>query len=542
MPSPTRATSSSLLGMRDAKVRTKIMIATCTGLLALTIVGVAGIIGMSRVNVKAQQLYRNAAVPLAALAAVREGVGDSRVDAMSMLRALNPDQQTAAAHDAATADASVDAAIASYLEAHKTDLGTKRASAVADFKDKLARWRLVRGQMFALVQHGDIEGANAIYDAKLVAANAAFTKDTDTLSALEAGLVPRTAAAAANTYHVMRLVMLLVLLIGAAIALGLGLLVARMIVRPVRRVLSVLVGLASGDLSRQAGSTSGDEVGAMATALDEATATIREIIRTLGDNAQALAEVAGELSTSSHEIATGSAAASGQAMAVSASAVQISANVTSVAGGAEQIVRSIRDIAQNASEAAGVATTAVHSAGAAHQRMITLAESSVEISSFIEVITAIAEQTHLLALNATIEAARAGDAGRGFSIVASEVRELAGEARRASEDISSRITRIRVDADEAITAIGETTTVVGQISDYATTIAAAVEEQTATTNEMTRALSAVAQGSEEIAQNIASVARESHATTERMVAGQDTATTLTRMADELNAVVGRFAY
>jgi methyl-accepting chemotaxis protein len=135
-----------------------------------------------------------------------------------------------------------------------------------------------------------------------------------------------------------------------------------------------------------------------------------------------------------------------------------------------------------------------------------LGDSSQEIASVIKMITAIAAQTNLLALNATIEAARAGDAGKGFAVVASEVKELAQETARATEDIATRVDTIQQDTAGAVTAIGEISAVIGEINAFQTTIAAAVEEQTATTNEMNRNVAQAADGSRQIASSITGLA------------------------------------
>ena len=195
-------------------------------------------------------------------------------------------------------------------------------------------------------------------------------------------------------------------------------------------------------------------------------------------SAQALGGSSEELTSVSTTIAASAEQASAQANVVSAAAEQVSRNVQTVATGAEEMGASIREIAQNANEAARVAGTAVEVAHATNETVCKLGASSREIGEVVKVITSIAEQTNLLALNATIEAARAGEAGKGFAVVANEVKDLAQETAKATENISRMIEAIQGDTAGAVEAIGQISAVIGQINDYQTTIASAVEEQT----------------------------------------------------------------
>jgi methyl-accepting chemotaxis protein len=171
-----------------------------------------------------------------------------------------------------------------------------------------------------------------------------------------------------------------------------------------------------------------------------------------------------------------------------------------------------------------------------------LGESSAEIGNVVKVITSIAEQTNLLALNATIEAARAGEAGKGFAVVANEVKELAQETAKATEDIARRVEAIQGDTAGAVAAIGRISTVIGQINDYQLTIASAVEEQTATTSEMSRSVAEAAGGSGEIAANITGVATAADSTTQALSQTRTAVDELSRMAADLRTGVARFTY
>jgi methyl-accepting chemotaxis protein len=171
-----------------------------------------------------------------------------------------------------------------------------------------------------------------------------------------------------------------------------------------------------------------------------------------------------------------------------------------------------------------------------------LGQSSSEIGKVVKVITSIAQQTNLLALNATIEAARAGEAGKGFAVVANEVKELAKETAKATEFISSKIDAIQADTEGAVTAIKQISLIINQINDLQATIASAVEEQTATTNEMARNVSEAATGSSDIAQNITGVAQAAISTSQGAADSLQASSELARMASELQSMVAKFNF
>jgi methyl-accepting chemotaxis protein len=313
-----------------------------------------------------------------------------------------------------------------------------------------------------------------------------------------------------------------------------------MITSALRQVGDALDHVAAGDLTRQVDVDSHDEIGAMAGALNLAMDTMRVTVQTIDQSASSLATASEELTSVSSQIAATAEETAAQAGVVAAAADEVSRNVQTVAAGSEEMGASIREIAQNANEAARVAAQAVTVAENANTSVTKLGDSSTEIGNVVKVITSIAEQTNLLALNATIEAARAGEAGKGFAVVANEVKDLAQETARATEDISRRVDAIQTDTSGAVEAISEISRIIGRINDFQLTISSAVEEQTATTGEMNRNVTEAAAGSTEIAANISGVASAAQLTTESVADSQRASEELARMSSELQTLIGRF--
>lgn len=258
------------------------------------------------------------------------------------------------------------------------------------------------------------------------------------------------------------------------------------------------------------------------------------------DNTHALASSSEELTSVSQQMSAAAEQTTAQANLVSAAAEQVSGNARMVSGSIDNLVTSIHEIAKSAQDAAGVARRAVEMAGSTSSTMDALGRSSGEIGAVVKVITSIAEQTNLLALNATIEAARAGEAGKGFAVVANEVKELARETAKATEDIGGRIESMQHDTSRAVAAIAEIGSVIGRIDELQTRIAAAVEEQSATTGEISRNIAEATTGSGEIAENIVQVAQAAQSTAEGASNTQVSSQELARMAQALQRLVDEY--
>jgi methyl-accepting chemotaxis protein len=258
------------------------------------------------------------------------------------------------------------------------------------------------------------------------------------------------------------------------------------------------------------------------------------------DNSQSLAGASEELTSVSQQMSASAEETTAQANLVSAAAEQVSGNTKLVSSSVENLVQSIHEIAHSAQDAAAVARQSVEMAADTSTTMDKLGASSSEIGQVVKVITTIAEQTNLLALNATIEAARAGDMGKGFAVVANEVKELARETAKATEDIGKKIEAMQSDTDRAVKAIADITSVIEKIDHLQTKIATAVEEQSVTTNEISRNIGEATTGSTEIAQNIIQVAQAAQTTSEGAGNTQLSSQELARMAQALTRLVAEY--
>lgn len=295
-----------------------------------------------------------------------------------------------------------------------------------------------------------------------------------------------------------------------------------------------------GDVTKRLEIVGHDELSEVGRLFNLFMDKLQGLLRDVAGHARKLAAASEQLLEANQQITSNSGRTAAQASSATNVTHQVSHNLQSLSTGAGEMTSTIQSIAINANEAAKVAATAVNRAQETNSTVAKLGQSSAEIGVVIKVITGIAQQTNLLALNATIEAARAGEAGKGFAVVANEVKELAKQTAKATEDISRKITAIQGDAKGAVDAIGAITAVINQVNDISSSIAAAVEEQSATTNEMMRNANEAASGARDISENIGSVAQAADGTLKRAQDSEKAAQDLAGIAAQLRGLMAQF--
>lgn len=336
-----------------------------------------------------------------------------------------------------------------------------------------------------------------------------------------------------------------VLLMSLLVVLAQYMLVRMFVVNPLWRLTHMIQNIAEGegDVTMRlevADAFDNDELGEVSRLFNVFMDKLQELLRRVVSHTHKLTAASQQLLEANDQITINSGETAAQSSSVSRVTQQVTQNLQSLSTGAGEMMLTIQSIAANTNGAAKVAGSAVDVAQTATATVGKLVQSSAEIGKVIKVITSIAEQTNLLALNATIEAARAGEAGKGFAVVANEVKELAKQTAKATEDISRKIVAIQADTKRAVEAIGAVSGVINRINEISATIASAAEEQSATTNEITRNASEAATRAGNISVSIGGVAHAAEGTLSRAQASQKAAQELRSIAIQLSGLMRQF--
>jgi len=373
----------------------------------------------------------------------------------------------------------------------------------------------------------------------------------------------------ADTYSNSRILILVGLGLAGALCLIAGWMIVTGVSIPIRAMTVAMNRLAQHDLATEVhGLERKDEVGQMANAVQvfknsmiEAdrlkeeqlvaqkaaaarSAKVDQLTRTFDERVQGVVQTvasqATQMQSSAQSMSASAEESTKQAGAVAAASEESAANVQTVASAAEELSSSIAEIGRQVAHSSQIAATAVTEAAKANDMVQGLLNASGKIGEIVALINEIADQTNLLALNATIEAARAGEAGKGFAVVAAEVKNLATQTSKATEEIGAQITSVQGATQNAVNAIGSIGKTIGEIDQISAAIAAAVEQQGAATQEIARNVEEAAKGTQEVSSNIGGVTEAANST--GAVANQvlASARSLTEQSGELRALVQSF--
>jgi methyl-accepting chemotaxis protein len=490
------------------------------------LIGIVGLRSLSQVATTGAAIYDRGVVPVTSLGMIRADMKDVRIGILNYVTSTTPALKAKHKGKKEAAEAAYVKDLAAYRP-HSIDPKTLQAMDDA--------WQTYLQALPALMVYGDQKNFDAYgreRDAHAIAPSGAADAALMKLTAEEQQAALARRQQAQRQYTSSRTQLTIFMALAMLVAVGGAVVVALSIVVPIRRMRDDLTRVTDGDLSARLDPVGSNELSELGRSIDATVAALRATVSELITSSGQLQDASSGLESTADGMTAAAEESAEQATQVATAADDVSSAVQNMAASSQELEVSVGEIAHSAAEAAGVAAEAVTAAEAAAENVATLGESSREIGNVLKLITSIAEQTNLLALNATIEAARAGDAGKGFAVVAGEVKELAQETARATDDIAKRIEAIQADTGAAITAIDGIGSVIGRISDYQTVIASAVEEQSITARDLARGVNEASSRSSDIAGNVAAVAGSAGRT--RTAAGQAQAA-----STELSTIAGR---
>ncbi|MDA8197526.1 MAG: methyl-accepting chemotaxis protein [Actinomycetota bacterium] len=520
----------------NISLKRRLFIVTIALSIVSILTGGIAFLEMSSINGAAQNIYQNGTLPISYLATARSNFLTSQGDLTLLAETTSPSVQSALKAEIASTYKKFESGVASYQSNLQSFETSKKVVA-----DKIAaEIKVLDSNMTKAISLAGSSSFGSYYNSNILSIRNSVISGLGNLMSQERSNAALLAVGANNTQNQAFLIVLAVLIVGLSFGLTFALLTAKSITKPMAAIMNLIDGLRANDLTRRSNLESKDEMGQMGDALDKAVAEIAATMLAINDAADTLAAAVTELTATADQVGDNAQDASDKATLVSASVEEIASILSTLSSGATQMTASIAEISRSASFATEITEGASALAGSARKTIDDLDAASERIGGVVELIASIAEQTNLLALNATIESARAGEAGRGFAVVADEVKDLAVETAKATKGISTQIDEIRQETRSAVEIISKITEVISEVNKLQMTVSAAVEEQSATTTEITHSVEEVAVGSNEIAANVSNVASASRSTTEAMEASKIASNDLARLANNLAGMVGKF--
>ncbi|GAB97641.1 methyl-accepting chemotaxis protein [Kineosphaera limosa] len=530
--------------LNGLSVRTKILTVGAVGLIGALLLAALNFWSLSGMNRVANEIGEAYTVEMASAAIKADAYDAKRQQNRYIIDGFATDGGNTIAESRAKFDAVVQATDA-HLAGFPQPATQEGQQHLAALTQSWEAFKTSDAQAWAAVSQNSTAGLNRAREIALGESTQhaeAMAASSDALVETAAQRVKLAEADQTSTTTSTTIIIIVTLLAVLAALTAAALFIARRIVAGVSAVRETLQAMGRGNLTVPVHVDSHDEVGQMAESAEETRLAIAALLSQVSQVSTTVAASSEELSANAAQTGASTEGSARSLGNISTSAEEVSRNVQTVAAGTEEMTASIREIAQSASNAATVAGQAVHVADRTNTTVAKLGESSAQIGEVVKAITSIAEQTNLLALNATIEAARAGEAGKGFAVVANEVKDLAQETGKATEDIGRRVEAIQLDTEAAVQAISEIATIIAQINDTQSAIASAVEEQTATTNEMSRSVGEAATGSGSIASSVRSVASAAAEVNAGSASAAVAASELAQNASQLQSLIGRFTY
>ena len=552
--------------MKNLSIKTKITITFSILLLAIGVLGGVALYGLDQMNSSLSSVGKMWLPKVIIVSDMDNTIGAIRLSRSVALLSSTPEQEEAAK-------------ILINKNLEKLDLIQKNYEALITEEDEKnlyadfqAKWDIYKGvakKVFELNAANKKAEAIAMFMADGRATSGAASLVVKDIVKYNNDRAAESVTTGENVSNGSKITIFTIIGIAIATALTMGYTLVKLISTPITQICSVMNQLADAKWDTYVPlQDRGDEIGVMAktvkvfaknghdgdvlrTAQNKEDAQkaqrvklmetyIAEFEESVSSVTRGLSAAATEMQASAQSMSAIADRTSNQANMVATAANEASNNVQTVASAGEELSASITEISKQMSRAADVANFAVTQAHTTDEQMQTLSAAAEKISAVMQIISKIASQTNLLALNATIEAARAGEAGKGFAVVAAEVKNLASETEKATDDISTQVHNMQTISEQAVHAIKEISETIGQISNISIAVSAAVEEQGSATQEIARNVQEAARGTEEVTTNITSVTQAAIETGKSSAQVLDAVGELARMTDDLTSQVTKF--